>query len=261
MVSAPRRRQDPGTPRYGGSWVLHHSPPVGLGPPERQGLTSGSTFRLFPVMSARDGGDRRARPVQALRSLARSTLDGIDRILHTGRRRAARRLARRAPDPPDILVVCHGNVCRSPYAEAVLQRAGMLHDHNSVIRSAGFIGPGRPAPEKAVAAADRRGVDLRGHRSKLMTDEWLGRPTLVVVMDTRQRRAVAKRSGRRKSEILVLGDLDPEPIRRRRIEDPWGKPEAVFDRVYARLDRCLAEMARVLNQRSYSDENPTSRAD
>lgn len=216
-------------------------------------LTSGSAAGLLRPMMTQDGGDRRVGPIQRLRSLARSTLDTIDRILHTVRRRAARRTVRRTPKPPSVLFICQGNIYRSPFAEAVLRRPGLLDDRNMSVASAGFVGPGRPSPDDAIAAADRRGVDLRGHRSRLMTPAMLRRPTLPVVMDTRQRAAVAARYGRRRSEILVLGDLDPEPIRWRRIRDPWDGSEEILEPTYDRIDRCVRELARVLNESESPD--------
>lgn len=191
--------------------------------------------------------------MRVLRRTARRALDGMDRILHTVRRRAARRLVRRTPHPPQILFICQGNIYRSPFAEAVLQRPGLLRERNISVASAGFVGPGRPSPENAVAEADRRGVDLRPHRSQLIRTPMLRRPTRVVVMDTRQRREVARVSGRARSEILVLGDLDPESIARRRIRDPWNQSDRVLEESYARVERCVEEMARVLNDRSFSE--------
>lgn len=155
---------------------------------------------------------------------------------------------RAAGTPKSILFICHGNVCRSPYAEAVLSRPGLLRLRNTSVASAGFIGPDRSSPDAALAVAGRRGVDMREHRSQLMSTELLARPALLVVMDARQRRAVSGMAGRPASEILILGDLDPLGADRRGIKDPWGKPEAVFEEVYERVERCVLEMARLLNE-------------
>ena len=123
----------------------------------------------------------------------------------------------------------------------------LLQERNTLLRSAGFVGPGRRSPPEARAVAARRGVDLEGHRSRLMNTAEL-RTSLVVVMDARQQEAVAAMASRRREEILVLGDLDPAPPWRRGIRDPWGQPEPVFEEVYERIDRCLEELARLLNQ-------------
>jgi hypothetical protein len=45
---------------------------------------------------------------------------------------------------------------------------------------------------------------------------------------------------------VVLGDLDPLPIRQRTIQDPWGASDAVFEDSYSRIERCVRELARTL---------------
>ncbi len=175
-----------------------------------------------------------------LRRLARAVRHTPDRLLH--RRRRLRELARiRARGlPRTILFVCHGNICRSPYAAAAY--AALLPEQapeRSGIDSAGFVGPGRPPPTEAIQSAAKRGLDLTSHRSKLMTLESVGAAELVVVMDARQQREVCRLYGRSVTSVLVLGDLDPEPIDTRAIRDPWGQSEEVFDSSYARIDRCL----------------------
>lgn len=157
-----------------------------------------------------------------------------DRLLHgRRRRRALRRLEGRSP-PRRVLVVCHGNICRSPYAEVSLRlRArGRLE-----VRSAGFVLPGRPSPAEAVQAAEERGVDLEPHRSEVVTRPLVTGADLVVVMEPGQAGEVRRRFG--PGRILVLGDLDPEPVERRAIRDPVAQPVQVFREVYARIDRCL----------------------
>src|SRR5437879_8343582 len=86
-----------------------------------------------------------------------------DRLLHARRRREARTPllpTRRSSD----LVICHGNICRSPFAAALLARE--LAPYGIPVVSAGFIGAGRPAPPEALAAAAAHDVDLSCHRSQ-----------------------------------------------------------------------------------------------
>ncbi len=65
---------------------------------------------------------------------------------------------------------------------------------------------------------------------------------LVLVMDDDQRHALRKRFGLNDKVVVVLGDLDPRLIATRAIEDPWDQGQEVLDLVYARIDRCLAEL-------------------
>jgi len=166
-----------------------------------------------------------------------------DRLLHARRRREARtRLAARRRD--SVLVICHGNICRSPFAAALLARE--LEPYGIPVASAGFIGAGRPAPQEAVAAAAAYDVDLLCHRSQPIRPDLVQGAGLIVVMDQTQRRAICSRFGRHPQDVVLLGDLDPAPIERRAIPDPVTRPLAEFEACYARIARCVQELVRVL---------------
>ena len=167
-----------------------------------------------------------------------------DQLLHATRRRAALvALAAHAP-LRSVLVVCNGNIFRSPFAAAVLRRA--LGQSGTAVDSAGFIGPGRPSPADALAAAARRGIDLRGHRSQLLMPDLVRAAEVILVMDAAQRRAICERFGAPARNVLLLGDFDPAPIESRAIEDPWEQGPYVCDAVYGRIEDCVGEVVRAL---------------
>ncbi len=179
-----------------------------------------------------------------LRPVARNVLERARAIARRAvqplRRRMIARRLRRRPLPRRVLFVCYGNICRSPYAaRAFATRVPARARDRMEVSSAGFFGPGRPAPSDAVASAAVRGVDLRSHRAQLVTREIVAAADLVVVMDPRQERAIRTFYGRIARNVVVLGDLDPEANGTRAIHDPIEQPQAVFDAVYQRIDRCL----------------------
>jgi protein-tyrosine phosphatase len=214
--------------------------------------------------------DRRSHSARALSSAPNSFTQGAtfaalrtigwtlrhlpDRLFHPlRRRRAIVRLGRQRP--ASLLLVCHGNVMRSPYAEAVLRR--LLGARSRVrVASAGFIGSDRATHPVALEGAASRGVDLGSHRSRLVSPVILRDADLVVVMDNHQRRALCKRFGVGGQSVVVLGDLDPWPVATRAIEDPYNRPRAVLDVVYARIDRCLATLAPALGRAVTADMRP-----
>lgn len=167
-----------------------------------------------------------------------------ERLLHPLRRRKALEALRGRPRPNAVLVVCHGNICRSPVAAALLGRE--LTALGIDVQSAGFIGFNRPAPPEALAAAESHGLNLSDHRSRLMTAQVARSADLVVVMDPSQQRLVCERYGRRPGDVLVLGDLDPEPVETRTIRDPVNEGRDVFEQVYERIARCVRELVTVL---------------
>lgn len=172
-----------------------------------------------------------------LRRFARHFRHTPDRLLHSIRRRRAMQDLRAEP-PRSVLVLCLGNICRSPYAAASLARCAL---NGLEVRSAGFLRSGRPSPETARSSAQRNGIDLSGHRSQQVTPALLEQADLVIVMDRGQRGRLREQFGRR-TGVLVLGDLDPEPIDTRTIRDPFDQSDEVFDQVYARIDRCVGTL-------------------
>lgn len=183
-----------------------------------------------------------------LRRLARESIRGGERLLHAGRRRRAFRELAALPAPRSILVVCLGNICRSPYAEHRLTdefaRAGV--DEVRVV-SAGFILPGRPSPDAARRVAARRGLDLENHRSQVVTPAMAREADVTLVMAPAQLRQVRQVAGVEPGgPSIVLGDLDPELIDRRTIVDPYDQADDVFEAVYERIDRCCRSLMEAL---------------
>ena len=161
------------------------------------------------------------------------------------RRRARARAALRAGGPPQtVLVICYGNICRSPYAVAALRRL-LPPGAGTRIESAGFVGAHRPSPANAIEVAAARGVDLRRHLSRVVTPGAVSGADLVIVMEPGQA-DLLRSVGRTRRPVLILGDLDPRPSRDRRIRDPVDQPRLVFAECYDRVDRCLAELVKTI---------------
>lgn len=169
----------------------------------------------------------------------------IDRVLHDWRRKRARSELGRIESTRSVLFICHGNVCRSPYAAKAFEKLCKDGQDDIRVDSAGFVGPGRPTPAPGVVVAARRDVKLANHISKVWTLDMLGEHDLIVVMNAEQKRALARRDPSPRA-VLVLGDLDPEPIESRTIFDPWKGQEDEFERSYERIDRCLRELRTLL---------------
>jgi len=168
----------------------------------------------------------------------------VDSLLHPTRRRSAQRRLKNS-NPRSLLFVCHGNICRSPFAAAVFANA-LPHTLAGAVTaaSAGFIGPGRSPPPHALKTARAYGIDISGHRSVTISAESLKAADLVVVMSGAQQRGIASRVAPG-AQVLVLGDLDPLPIKQRTIPDPWEGPVDAFEESYDRITRCVRELVRI----------------
>ena len=62
---------------------------------------------------------------------------------------------------------------------------------------------------------------------------------LILLVDASHGTRLRRRLNRVPSPHLVLGDLDPEPVKSRTISDPWGGSQELYHEVFDRLDRCL----------------------
>ena len=119
-----------------------------------------------------------------------------------------------------ILVVCTGNICRSPIAEGMLREAMAARFGASAptVHSAGTIGvEGSPATEESVTAADERGIDISGHRARRLTLDLARHADLVLGMAGEHRawleddREVAARAFALKELVRLLEALPPPP--------------------------------------------------
>lgn len=91
--------------------------------------------------------------------------------------------SRSEPDVPEILVVCTGNLCRSPLAAALLARQLERSGRRAVVRSAGTHAPVDAAPDRRMRrAAHEVGIDLDQHRSAPLDVAMLDRADLVITM-------------------------------------------------------------------------------
>jgi low molecular weight protein-tyrosine phosphatase len=94
-----------------------------------------------------------------------------------------------------ILVVCSGNLCRSPFAEGVLRRALTERFGPSApeVSSVGTIArKGEPATNEAIAVASEHGIDASSHTARRLTREDLGEADLVLAVSAEHRDEVAR---------------------------------------------------------------------
>ncbi len=147
-----------------------------------------------------------------------------------------------------ILFVCAGNSCRSPFAAEMLHRRcpSALSKRLRVISAGTHAVEGLPSPLRAQTAAERFGVDLSRHRSQAVTAWLLQHSDLILTMDALQLDSVRRidPAAAERSFLLKAYDLPADhPGGILSVEDPYSGDDAAYIRVYEEIE---TEIARLL---------------
>lgn len=139
-----------------------------------------------------------------------------------------------------ILMVCIGNICRSPTAEfllreRLLQSNGLQGD--ILVASAGISAMvGYPMDAMAAKVMLEHGVDGAGHQARQLTPTILRESDLVLVMEKSHAAAIGRMAPEATGKVFLLGKWQHGTP----IPDPYGQQREAFDHVYQLIERGVA---------------------
>ena len=139
-----------------------------------------------------------------------------------------------------ILMVCLGNICRSPLAEGILQHKALEAGLNWQIDSAGTNGyhTGEPPHDLSRKVALLNGIDISQQRSRRFIAADFENYDLIYAMANdvlRDMKRVAKNNFDTNKVSLFLDESYPGE--ERDVPDPWSGPESDYHEVFEIIDR------------------------
>jgi len=143
--------------------------------------------------------------------------------------------------PRRILVVCTGNVCRSPIAAGLLRHrlAEDGLDGAVEVRSAGLWGlDGEPASAHAVQVMAERGVDISDHRARTLREHDVAAADLILTMEERHRRSIFYVQPAALRKVFLLSEMAGE---HGDVDDPYGLPIEAYRDGADELTRLISQ--------------------
>ena len=134
----------------------------------------------------------------------------------------------------NILIVCVGNICRSPTAERILQKK--LPHINVTSAGLGALAD-QGIDDRAAEALCSSGYDSENHKARVLNSELVNNSDLVLVMGKGHQAAIMGRYPCASGKIMLLGkwsgDLE--------IVDPYRKSMEVYQHVYNQIETCCSD--------------------
>jgi protein-tyrosine phosphatase len=134
----------------------------------------------------------------------------------------------------NVLVICVGNICRSPMAEAMFRQR--LQNTHVKVSSAGTHAMLNSSMDPLAAAVlQLNGLDAPRHRARQVDRQMLHEADLIVLMEHQQTQSVLKIAPEVRGKTFLIGKWQDQM----EIADPYRRPKLAFEQTYKQLSRCV----------------------
>lgn len=138
-----------------------------------------------------------------------------------------------------ILMVCLGNICRSPLAHGLLEQKIAKNNLDWIVDSAGTSGyhEGKLPDSRSIDIAEKHNLDITNQRSRPLITEDLKNFDLIYAMDSSNYQNIlrlANTEEEKKKVKLILNEAYPNE--NKQVPDPYYGGDAGFLNVYNMLD-------------------------
>ncbi|MCO4314269.1 protein tyrosine phosphatase [Pectobacterium carotovorum] len=140
-----------------------------------------------------------------------------------------------------ILVVCVGNICRSPTGERLLKQA--LPGKKVASAGLGAL-VGKPADTTARDVANQHHLSLEGHEAQQLTSALCRQYDLILVMEKGHIDGVCRIAPEVRGKTMLYGHW----VNQQEIPDPYRKSREAFEFVYLQLEQSAQKWVQVLSR-------------
>jgi len=141
-----------------------------------------------------------------------------------------------------ILVVCTGNICRSPTGERLLRAALPTMKIDSA--GTGAL-KGHTADETACLVAENHGISLTGHQGQQLTRQLAQQYDLILVMERHHQEEVTTIAPEARGKTMLFAHW----IDNKQIPDPYRKSQEAFEHVYQLIEQAAQAWAKKLGKK------------
>lgn len=142
-----------------------------------------------------------------------------------------------------VLVICVGNICRSPVGERLLKEKLTQRGGSITVTSAGLAAVvGHGIEDMAAAVASSHGLNVDGHVARQFRPDQGLQHDLILVMETKHRVSVIERMPSLSGRVMLFDQW----IGAKGIQDPYGKSREFHEAIFNQIDAAATSWAEKL---------------